>query len=47
MSCRVEIVMDCVLLLLLLLLVVMEGKEESRKARKLGLWVLAQSCWFG
>ena len=37
--------MDCVLLLLLL--VVMEGKEESRKARKLGLWVLAQSCWFG
>lgn len=43
MGCRVEIVMDCVLLLL----VVMEGKEESRKARKLGLWVLAQSCGFG
>jgi hypothetical protein len=43
MGCRVEIVMDCELLLL----IVMEGEEESRKPRKLFLWVLARSCWFG
>jgi hypothetical protein len=43
MGCRVEIVMDCELFLL----IVMEGEEHSRKPRKLCLWVLGQSCWFG